>query len=102
MATVNSGTGTRDFPRRAVHPPVSMELVGMALGPGRSMPIECRCVDISSAGIGMITNSSLHKGEVLKLHFAVPKLEVTLPVLTEVIWTRQVDDHFRVGLQFLG
>ncbi len=93
----------REYPRRLVDPPLSMNLVGMSqAGWGEERQIDCRCVDVSSSGVGMTTNNALREGDVLKLHFSVADLQVTLPVLTKVIWARQEADQYRVGLHFLA
>jgi hypothetical protein len=32
----------------------------------------------------------------------VKEMEITIPVLAQVIWSKPDDDHFRAGLRFLA
>jgi hypothetical protein len=59
-------------------------------------------VDISSCGLGMKTKYALRQGSVLKFFLPMRKLEVTIPVFAQVMWSMPANDHFRVGLRFLS
>jgi PilZ domain len=58
-------------------------------------------VDISESGLGFFTRYPLKKGEVLRLHFPLNSVKMTLPVFAEVAWAKPVENRFRVGMQFL-
>ncbi len=59
-------------------------------------------VDISSCGLGMKTKRSLQEGSVLKFYLPMREWEITIPVYAQVRWAKSINDHFRVGLRFLG
>lgn len=101
MATMHTNTEKRLGTRNTIPQPVSVELIGISQGLGND-PFAAMCVDISSTGLGMTTHSALRKGDVLKLNFAVTDMQVTLPILTEVMWMQQVDNQYRAGLRFLA
>ncbi len=67
--------------------------------PGRS---RVQCLNISQKGFGVITNSDLIPGEVLKFFFPLKGYDLTLPVIAEVVWTMQLDEYRRAGLRYLG
>ena len=43
----------------------------------------------------------LHAGDVLKLFFPVGEGDASLPVFSEVMWSRPADGEYRAGLRFL-
>lgn len=88
--------------RTAVCQPVSLEVMGVEQGRVRDLRIDGTTVDISSGGLGMITAGMLGLGEVLKLNLAVSGMQVTLPLLAEVMWLRKMNGEYRAGLQFLA
>ena len=102
MAREKSYAEQRVSFRKIIPQPVSIELIGLGPGRAKEFRIDGQCVDISSEGMGMTTVGALHQGDVLKLHFAVVDMQVTLPILTEVMWSRPVEDHYRAGLRFLA
>lgn len=103
MDNLAATTPTRCNLRNAINQPVCLELVGPKHGKIRSINIYGTCVDISSEGMGITTNSdALCEGDVLKLHLSINDMKVTLPILSAVKWLRQVDDHYKAGLQFLA
>lgn len=103
MDNLAATTPTRCNLRNAINQPVCLELVGPKQGQIRSVNIYGICVDISSEGMGITTDSTaLCEGDVLKLHLSVNDMKVTLPILSEVKWLRRVDDQYKVGLQFLA
>jgi hypothetical protein len=59
-------------------------------------------VDISPAGIGLVTDILLEEGDVLKLLFPVSVINTILPVFTEVKWSSSTDGKFRAGLRFIS
>jgi len=69
---------------------------------GKKMKQNAVGVDISSCGLGMKTKSSLQEGSVLKFDLPIREWEITIPVYAQVRWAKSINDHFRVGLRFLG
>jgi hypothetical protein len=59
-------------------------------------------VDISEAGIGIVTRHGLRRGDVLKLHIPLGAAQTNVPVYCLVRWVMTSDQLFRAGLQFLG
>lgn len=103
MDNLAATTPTRCNLRNAINQKVCLELVGPKQGQIRSVSIYGTCVDISSEGIGITTDSNaLCEGDVLKLLLLINDMKVTLPILTEVKWLRQVDGQYKAGLQFLA
>lgn len=102
MIDKNPASNQRESLRNAVTRPVSLELIGVEQGKIRDLRIEGTSVDISSGGLGMITNGTLRKGDVLKLHLSVNDMQVTLPILSEVMWLQKMNGEYRAGLQFLA
>lgn len=88
--------------RQAMARPVSLEHLGLDQGRVHDLRVAGTSVDISSGGLGVTTSGALRKGDVLKLNLAVSDMQVTLPILAEVMWLRQVDGEYRAGLQFLA
>ena len=100
MDNLAATTPTRCNLRNAINQPVCLELVGPK---GQIRAVYGTCVDISSVGMGITTDSTaLCEGDVLKLHLSVNDMKVTLPILSEVKWLRRVDDQYKIGLQFLA
>jgi hypothetical protein len=91
----------RSGSRESIHQPVSFDLSGIESGRLRNIQKSGLGVDISSGGMGLTTDFQLHAGDVLKLYFPVAG-HASLPVFTEVIWSRPADGEFRVGLRFLA
>lgn len=58
-------------------------------------------VDICSEGAKIITNNSLIKGEVLKLYYPISEMNDTIPVFAEVMWCKEEEQSFSVGLRFM-
>ncbi len=62
------------------------------------------CLDISDAGLGISTEHAMEKGQVLEIYIPFEDMDttVTIPVFAEVMWSISDNDHFRVGVRFLG
>jgi hypothetical protein len=58
-------------------------------------------IDISSYGLGMRTNYSFKKGDVVKVQLPSLVEGALLPVFSQVVWSRKENEGFRVGLRFL-
>ncbi len=71
--------------------------------PGKSTVAtrRARGVDISSDGLGFLTEGRLKKGMVLKLALPAQGVDANLPVFGEVVWSSPVAAGLRAGLRFL-
>ncbi|WP_243285855.1 PilZ domain-containing protein [Geothrix terrae] len=91
----------RSCPRMVLNQIVEFECVDTVLGP----PAEIRATgigrDISDAGVSLLTNCLLHRGEVLTVHVPV-EAEATRSVLSEVKWIQPTRHGIRVGLKFIA
>lgn len=58
-------------------------------------------LDISSTGLGLLTDYRLEKGMVLRLIFPEYSGTTALPVFGEVIWTCRITERMRAGLRFM-
>lgn len=58
--------------------------------------------DISTQGAGFLTDCALRQGEILRLLFPSEASHTRVPVVSEVRWSREEPEGFRVGLQFLA
>ncbi len=58
-------------------------------------------VDVSSHGIGMMSEHPLAQGMVLQIDLPVQEIGVTLPVFAEVAWIIAAKGSVRAGLSFL-
>jgi hypothetical protein len=59
-------------------------------------------IDINSHGLGIRTNYSFRKGDVVRVQLPSQAEGTFLPVFSQVVWSRKENDGFRVGLQFLS
>lgn len=57
-------------------------------------------VDISNDGIGLIAECGPKRGDIMKVKLAVT-VGTILPVTAEVIWTKPLAEHCRIGLRFI-
>ena len=92
----------RSGSRESIQQPVSLELSGIESGRLSTVKRSGLGVDISAGGMGLTTDWQLHAGDVLKLYFPVAAGHTSLPVFTEVVWSRPADGKFRAGLRFLA
>lgn len=92
----------RSCPRMVLNQVVEFECVDKALGP----PAEVRAVgigrDISDAGVSLLTDCLLHRGEVLTVHVPLEEDAAIRPVLSEVKWIQPTRHGIRVGLKFIA
>jgi hypothetical protein len=58
-------------------------------------------VDISEDGLGMISDYTFKKAQVVKLHLPLQEMDRPFSVFAEVMWSRPANSHFRIGLRFL-
>jgi len=57
--------------------------------------------DICSEGAKIFTNNLLVKGEVLKIYYPISEMNDTVPVYAEVLWCKEENACFSVGLRFM-
>lgn len=67
-------------------------------GPGKffTPPVKGTIVDVSTEGIGLLTDTPLRPGNLLKF------THVPHPHIGIVMWSVHAQDRFRVGLRFLS
>jgi hypothetical protein len=58
-------------------------------------------VDISSLGLGVLSDYRLARGMVLQLSLPIEEIGVTLPLFAEVARVSLARESFRAGLRFL-
>jgi hypothetical protein len=62
-----------------------------------------RAIDISSEGMGIITQQRLHAGDVVTIRYPIHGMKTSLPVFAQVKWLENDDDeNIRAGLSFLS
>jgi len=90
----------RMFDRKGFDQPVSYEtsIVNGKMENIRHIGI---ALDISTGGMGLITDLALAEGSVVKFNIPMKEVDITLPVFAQVVWSKPDDDHFRTGLSFL-
>lgn len=92
----------RSCPRAILNQIVEFECVDTVLGP----PAEIRATgigrDISDAGVSLLTNCLLHRGEVLTVHVPPGVEAAARSVLSEVKWIQPTRHGIRVGLKFIA
>lgn len=92
----------RSCPRTVLNQVVEFECVDTVLGP----PAEIRATgigrDISDAGVSLLTNCLLHRGEVLTVHVPMEAEAATRSVLSEVTWIQPTRHGIKVGLKFIA
>jgi hypothetical protein len=78
----------------------SFDFKANSFGPA---PVFVRSIgrDISSHGLGMMTEYRLEKGAVLRVILPEYWDGTTIPVFAEVAWTRPLGAGFSAGLRFL-
>jgi PilZ domain len=58
--------------------------------------------DISEGGLSLRTPTPLRRGEILRLHVPLPGGPTSVPIRSEVLWTKEEEGGFSSGLQFLA
>ncbi len=61
-----------------------------------------RAVDISSHGLGMLSDYRLVRGMVLQISVPVEEIGITLPLFAEVARVSMARESFKAGLRFLS
>jgi hypothetical protein len=81
--------------------PVLFEINGTKSSPPNTLRSEGYGVDISSSGIGIITDRLLSPGDVVKLYIPLGSTNTIIPTTSEVRWTGAEEGRYRLGLKFL-
>jgi hypothetical protein len=58
-------------------------------------------VDISEDGLGMVSDYTFEKAQLVKLHLPLQEMDRPFSVFAEVMWSMPAKNHFRAGLRFL-
>ncbi len=98
---MNLKSEQRSNPRTAMHEVVRFER--SALGAGRQEVTLGfgKGKDIGAGGAGLMTETILRQGEILKLHIPILANSGTVPVFSEVRWIQDVPEGCKAGLRFL-
>lgn len=99
--TMTTSPEKRSQNRIRVRQPLNFELTAFGSGRLSNTLEQGRGVDLSVGGMGMTTSFPLNAGQIVRLVTPTAGAEPSLPVLTEVMWSRFDNGEFRVGLRFL-
>jgi hypothetical protein len=91
----------RVIPRSSFNHPVSFDLAGERPNNYRNVSCDGSGVDISSGGIGLMTDQPIEIGKIVRLMLPVVYGQTTIPVFSISRWTQAAGSRYRVGLQFL-
>lgn len=81
---------------------VMFERTASAAGPDQSSMRQGVGCDISARGAGFLTDCHLRQGEILRFLLPFEASHTPIPVVSEVRWSREEREGFRIGLQFLA
>ena len=95
-------TEKRYAPRRQFEEEVTFEQSAMSSDDAERVLKVGTGVDISPTGLGLLTDHQLTSGDVLMVHLAVLTTELTMPVYSEIVWTKFRKGRCRAGLRFLA
>ncbi len=59
-------------------------------------------LNVSQAGLGLSTDLHLREGEIVKLFLPLKELDITVPVMAQVKWSRRMSSACQSGLRFLS
>jgi hypothetical protein len=85
--------------RKEFRKPLDIRLSDPCLG---TLTCEAYAFDISSSGLGMVSNYSAKPGSVLQIRIPVDDRGIALPIFAEVAWVSAAGKGFRTGLVYLG
>ena len=92
----------RTLERKPYSHRIDLEVSDLEAEKPRSLKVTGKALDISSNGIGLLTEAPLNRGEVIKIYIPIAFLKAVLPSFSEVRWVQHTKRHYRVGLQFLA
>jgi c-di-GMP-binding flagellar brake protein YcgR len=88
--------------------PWAVEIVGLILSPltapeQTQLPLRGMAVNISSGGIGMLSDQPLSPDAVVRCEIALSDNRMLIPTLLKVRWYNKVEGEgqYRLGLHFL-
>jgi len=91
----------RKLDRASFSYPVLFEINGAKSSPSNTIRSEGYGLDISSSGIGILTDRLLTPGDVVKLYIPLGNTNTIIPTTSEVRWTGVEAGRYRLGLKFL-
>lgn len=91
----------RKLDRASFSYPVLFEINGTTSSLSNTLRGEGYGLDISSSGIGILTDRLLSKGDVVKLYIPLGDTNTIIPTTSEVRWAGIQDGRCRLGLKFL-
>ena len=91
----------RKLDRSSFSYPVLFEMKGTKSGLSNTTRSDGYGLDISSSGIGILTDRLLSPGDVVKLYIPLGSTNTIIPTSSEVRWTGAQEGRFRLGLKFL-
>jgi hypothetical protein len=80
---------------------VLFEINGTKSSRSSTLRTEGSGLDISSSGIGILTDRLLSPGDVVKLYIPLGSTNTIIPTTSEVRWTGVEEGRYRLGLKFL-
>jgi len=92
----------RAAPRKAYSRTIGFELRREEKDSWKHIQGEGQGLDITSSGLGFVTDFQCQAGEVLRLNLPVEPPDIAIPVFSEVRWSIPEGVRYRVGLQFLS
>jgi hypothetical protein len=81
--------------------PVLYEINSTNSNPSNTIRGEGYGLDVSSSGIGILTDRLLSPGDVVRLYIPLGSTNTLIPTTSEVRWTVVEDGRYRLGLKFL-
>ena len=92
----------RATPREKYLKKFVVEAISKVKGKSDRVSLNTIGVDISSSGIGITSEGTFKKKEIVKLFLPIAGGKTVVPVYSIVKWTQHQGDRVRAGLQFLG
>ena len=59
------------------------------------------CLDISDGGLCFETTDQLHAKQMIRMMLPVKEVNVSSPILGEVVWALPANGKFKVGVRFI-
>jgi hypothetical protein len=91
----------RKLDRASFSYPVLFEINDARSSRSNTLRTEGSGLDISSSGIGILTDRLLSPGDVVKLYIPLGDTNTIIPTTSEVRWTAGEEGRYRLGLKFL-
>ena len=81
--------------------PILYEIDGTKSSPSNTIRGEGSGLDVSSSGIGILTDRLLSPGDVVKLYIPHENTNTIIPTTSEVRWIEIQGGRCRLGLKFI-